>query len=481
MRTGVVFIVALAIALLAATSGARADLIGYWSFDDQAIPAAATADVSGGGNAGTVNGATPVAGGHTGGGNDTALDFNGTSNSVTTGASLVNGLSAFTTSGWVVADSVGSRVGLWGQNDRFEFGPNSTNGSVSAWAPPTGIVNTSAGSLLVDGVTWQHVATVHDGSGVKIYVDGVLKGSTGSAYTAGSTGFGYNIGGSGIWDGGGNWFNGRLDDVAIWNEALPEKAVKALAAGNLTPANWAPYAQVVLDEAPLGYWRLGEAVVATAFDETGNNDGTYAGFVDSNLGQPGALSGDPDTSALFDASDNRVVLSNAVVSSIGTSDPFSIEMWFNKTQDGRGDLYNQKGGGHDLGIINDGDEKVWVYWNGTAVGKGDVVSRNAWHHMVLTRGSTNAMGLWIDGALYSTGSSSRPMDTIPVDIWIGSNRSGSSVSIPFGGLIDEVAIYDRALTPDEIRLHYSVGVPEPATLSLLGLGTLALVRRRRRK
>jgi hypothetical protein len=50
----------------------------------------------------------------------------------------------------------------------------------------------------------------------------------------------------------------------------------------------------------------------------------------------------------------------------------------------------------------------------------------------------------------------------------------------FDGLLDEVAIWDVALSGDAIRDIYNDGVPEPATVALLGLGGLALIRRRKR-
>lgn len=56
------------------------------------------------------------------------------------------------------------------------------------------------------------------------------------------------------------------------------------------------------------------------------------------------------------------------------------------------------------------------------------------------------------------------------------HERGHSIIKPFTGSIDEFRVYSRALSGAEI---VELSVPEPATLSLLALGGLALIRRRR--
>src|SRR5207245_2849368 len=58
------------------------------------------------------------------------------------------------------------------------------------------------------------------------------------------------------------------------------------------------YAGTVLNDNPLGYWRLGEPGGTTLVDATSNHlDGSYSGT--PTLGVTGALTGDPDTAASF--------------------------------------------------------------------------------------------------------------------------------------------------------------------------------------
>ena len=57
------------------------------------------------------------------------------------------------------------------------------------------------------------------------------------------------------------------------------------------------YREKVVALSPVAYWRLGESSGTTAADETGNHDGSYQNVV--TLGQPGVLTGDPNTAASF--------------------------------------------------------------------------------------------------------------------------------------------------------------------------------------
>ena len=50
----------------------------------------------------------------------------------------------------------------------------------------------------------------------------------------------FNIGGSGVFDAGGNWFNGEIDDVAVWDVALEPDDIMLIATGGLTPLGGRP-------------------------------------------------------------------------------------------------------------------------------------------------------------------------------------------------------------------------------------------------
>jgi hypothetical protein len=72
--------------------------------------------------------------------------------------------------------------------------------------------------------TWTHIATTYDGTTMRFYVNGVLKGSlkVGGAIATGNGPV--RLGGNDVW---GEWFKGQIDDVRIWSRALSASEVHA--------------------------------------------------------------------------------------------------------------------------------------------------------------------------------------------------------------------------------------------------------------
>lgn len=103
-----------------------------------------------------------------------------------------------------------------------------------------------------------------------------------------------------------------------------------------------------------------------------------------------------------------------------------------------------------------------------------------WQHFVFQSDAEGMMEIWIDGELAARAGGSEPLDAFNGIITIGSE--GNTDINGFDGLIDDFAIFDRALTQEEI-VNYSenpiAGIPEPATGFVSLLGGLLLLRRRR--
>ena len=113
----------------------------------------------------------------------------------------------------------GNRIGIVGQNDAVEYGFIDP-GTIQIWTPNGGSLNTTYS--FPDG-EWHHVATIASGADIRTYYDGKLVG-TGGGSAGGNYGmspYNVHIGGGGVYDPGGNYFIGNIDEVAVFDKAIP--------------------------------------------------------------------------------------------------------------------------------------------------------------------------------------------------------------------------------------------------------------------
>ena len=210
--------------------------------------------------------------------------------------------------------SAGAGTGFW-------LGTDGTN-----WVFETfdGGWNRVVGPAVVLG-RWAHLVGTYDGSTVRLYVNGILSASAGGGYTA-NTGAVLSIGATHYTDTSwANQFTGALDEVAVYPTALSQGRIQAhyLLARS--------YQDTILDSGASGYWRLGEGSGTTASDVLNANAGTYEnGTV---LGRPGALAGDADTAASFDAGDDDVQGPDAF--GYPGRAAFSVEFWLDPSTAGQ--------------------------------------------------------------------------------------------------------------------------------------------------
>jgi len=159
-----------------------------------------------------------------------AATFDGASRWVDTKNQYLQALNAFTLEYWVTrtnSANAGGRVGLVGQNDAIEYGYIDP-ATIQIWTPNGGSLNSTWPTNFVDG-DWHHVATIADGTNLKTYYDGVLVATGGSAIGAtggyGTSAYNVHIGGGGVFDATGNYLEGWMDEVAIFDRAIPAARV----------------------------------------------------------------------------------------------------------------------------------------------------------------------------------------------------------------------------------------------------------------
>ena len=177
-------------------------------------------DYSGNGNNGTLTNMDPATD-WVAGKNNGALDFDGSNDRISTSALTGKYSGLVSISAWVYHNSTSDWDDIVaGSCGDLLFGFNSNTISFGGQCnSPFGPVSYSA--TLEGG--WHHVAGVYNGSTAKIYLDGnaVQSLNRSGSFTPSALGIGST-------PTGGEYFNGKLDDVRIYNYALSAEQVKQI-------------------------------------------------------------------------------------------------------------------------------------------------------------------------------------------------------------------------------------------------------------
>ena len=222
------------------------------------------------------------------------------------------------------------------------------------------------------------------------------------------------------------------------------------------------YYQVVAADSPQAYWRLDEAVGATtAHDATGNgHDGTYKGGV--TLGGAGAIANDADTAATFDGASGYVDVPGAFAFAGMTS--YTLEGWLKPTDIadyhawiGRNDGQPPSEGylgyidpSGPLYMIERTDSGTKIYTNGNTA-----PANGTWAYVVVTYAPGVGSIVWVNGQAGPTSTNDVSLAGATSDFIIGAENGGATSW--WAGEIDEVAVYNYALSAARIQAHYMVG------------------------
>lgn len=228
------------------------------------------------------------------------------------------------------------------------------------------------------------------------------------------------------------------------------------------------YVSEVLADSPLAYWRLEETSGTSAADSSGNGKtGTYQGSLD--LGQPGLI-----TSGLAlhcHGSIAGVLVANAFSIPTATS-PFTFEAWIKLTATGTRPIVsgrNSTSANQNLDFgVNSG--KLYVQPRGdnnagliTLQSPGNV-NDGSTHHVVATRSTAKLWTLYVDGSSVATQSDGLTSGCTNLNLaYIGQENRNL---LYMDGTIDEVAVYQTALSAARVLAHYNAGIAAAPTSSI---------------
>ncbi len=240
-----------------------------------------------------------------------------------------------------------------------------------------------------------------------------------------------------------------------------EGNVKSSAELYTPPSATISYRDVILADNPIMYWRLGEASGTIAYDETGNHrDATYIHH--PSLGLHGAIANDRNTSVGFNGFNQYV----GWIPTSSCSGAFTVEAWVKekrvhpvetffdtrtKTAEFSFDFKLDTLAGKEI-HFDVGDGTQWLSTSGVPFD----FRRKVWYYVAAVVTRTGAT-YYVDGSAIG----SVTYRGIPLlfdathKVQIGTNTRYDSEW--FDGAIDEVAVYDYALTVDQIAAHYATG------------------------
>ena len=459
------------------TKSLTTGLVGYWTMDGKDINWAtgAVTDRSGRGNTGTIVSIATTTGPVIGK-RGQALRFNGSTSNINLG-SISLAPNEETVSAWIRADTVAAGLmeivgGIRTDgNGEFALEINRTAGRFGiAWAA----IVILTGNVALSSNTWYHVVGVRRGSSgswtALIYINGVLDNSVTTAVNPNSTG--YRIGT--LNDVSSSFFNGLIDDVRVYNYALSASEVNKLFQSGAAKFNVPPTKS--LATGLVGYWTMDGKdtnwATGAVTDRSGRgNTGTIVSIATTT----GVSVGKRGQALRFNGSTSNINIANESNFDFERTQKFSVAFWAKGMNPGaiQGPIIKMSNASPNTGweavtnydctganpgficfeLIND------VGTNLIRVGSTNAVKLNdgSWHHYSFTyNGSSAASGvkMYEDGISLST---TAVIDTLSASILNNINvsiGSRNNSDIFYTGLLDDVRIYNYALSASEINKLY---------------------------
>ena len=444
-------------------------LVGWWPFNGNAN------DESGNGNHGTVNGATLT--NDRSGNVNSAYDFtkkdeyieidtkNGSFDNQNYTISLwlrSQQNSTSTSGGPNVNPSIISRLPSGGTSADNPY----TNSHADNWViyEMNGEIALSSYSGGMDGKSpnilgdyWINIIFIKEGQTVKTFRNGKLMTSATNSNTAFFKNYPLRIGRSQhtYWKD----YYGQLDDISIYNRALSEAEIQSLYTGTPITQNLPYY---LPKDGLVGWWPFN----GNANDESGNgNHGTVNGATLTN-----DRNGKASSSFSFDGKKDFINCINNNLPINNNSRSFSI--WFKLTPTlnyDDGYCLVSYGSSINYGSLNDIFIKLkdieynhhMIY----SIYNSDFDLSQKWHNIIITYTNTkiDSINYFLDGIRLPNkfhdliGNISK-LNTEKTELLFGKSITYYASQFYFNGQLDDIAIYNRALSEAEIQALYT-GTP----------------------
>lgn len=386
-----------------------------------------------------------------------SLKFNGTTDYLDIGT--IPSLSVFSVEAWIKAgtDITDYRTIIDKSNgfsDRnFWLALESGTGQLALRFSIAGTSTTYLATTALNDNKWHHVTATYDNSYVKLYVDGKLNmtpiAQTGIPNTGTAT--------SHIADQANTRkFIGSIDQVRIYNYArTPAQIIYDYNKGN-----------------PVGWWKMDECQGAIIHDSSGNNNhgtlsigqsGTQNSIGTCQNGTSAAwtngASGHTNASLYLDGTDDYIESAN----NFGSYKELTISAWIKTTStksEGNtliSNIYDFGSGWQGI-LLNIGRNtagKVAYYAGGGWIeSTSPNYNSGQWINIIVTHDSTGTVKFYKNAILDGT-ATGKTLTNSTTPLFIGYERSGTPRY--FQGQIDDVRLYNYALTEEQVKVLYNGG------------------------
>jgi len=307
----------------------------------------------------------------------------------------------------------------------------------------------TGGNKVLTGTTnvtqngWTHIAAVFESASLrKLYVDGILENTdaTTDTDTDGSID-GIQIGYV-DYVADGQWFYGSIDDVRIYNKALTGSEITALANETISqlPADITTGLQASYP------------FTGNANDISGNN---YHGVVTGATLTTGRK-GDANDAYNFSGSGQFIDVPFSVV----TSTPCTFSVWYKTTSSATThrivSIHGRNTADDFLSCFMNSGRVLAQSFDGGVAEAEDPASTNDgnWHHACAVYYSNAARAIYIDGVLKDYTYNLRTLTGIDYLAFGYLDWSSGNIQF-FNGDMDDIKIYNRALTGNEVKALYN--------------------------
>jgi peptidoglycan hydrolase CwlO-like protein len=223
------------------------------------------------------------------------------------------------------------------------------------------------------------------------------------------------------------------------------------------------YSNEVASDIPISYWRLAESS-GNILDSLGPNHSTSIGGTPT-YGVTGAIAGS-DPAITFDGSTEFFTIPDHNTLDLGDG-PYTIEFWAKRAANGTTQVIYYKGTQGD--IYFEGDNTLVFGNTSQGIVKTSVTTTDTnWHYYVLTRTGSGAGNTKIYKDAINVTTDVTPSATTVSNTTALSIGYYGGLGLYFNGSLDEIALYSRALTPEEIIIHYNARLVMCDTTNVFG-------------